>query len=192
MFPDNRVRTGFSLVWLRLVLFLVLLGILAGLGLWWKSARAAPDEFVYLHGPLTSPDFSSAQIVFRLSSPHGQRAFSLAKLEALPAVQYKATQPQLKRSFVYTGVPLRDLARLAGLSGQNLRVMADDEFGATIRASDYGPFPVMLAYLADGHLITSAQKGPLEVVFPNAQYPARFQTYGSQWVWFATSLGAAP
>ena len=161
---------------------------------------AGTVPFPYLHGALAGPATPvagrsgqvSADVVFRLNGARGQQTFTLAQLQALPAAQYRATQPQLKRSFVYTGVPLRDLARLSGLSGQDLRVLADDQFGATIAAADYERFPVMLAYLADAQPITAAQKGPLEVVFPNEQEPARFQNSGSQWVWFAASLEAAP
>ncbi|WP_407541237.1 hypothetical protein Q0M94_07610 [Deinococcus radiomollis] len=203
MFPDStpalqrsprRLRPA---LWLSVVGAAAVTGLIAGL-VFGRPAETVP--FPYMHGALSAPATSApgragpvlAEVVFRLIGSRGQQTFTLAQLQALPAVQYRATQPQLKRSFVYTGVPLRDLARLAGLSGQNLRVLADDQFGATIQAADYDRFPLMLAYLADGRPITAAQKGPLEVVFPNEQERTRFQNFGSQWVWFATALEAAP
>lgn len=208
VFPDStpalqrsprRLRPA---LWLSVVGAAAVTGLIAGL-VFGRPAGAVP--FPYLHGALAAPVSPapatsapgragpmSAEVVFRLVGSRGQQTFTLAQLQALPAVQYRAIQPQLKRSFVYTGVPLRDLARLAGLSGQNLRVLADDQFGATIQAADYDRFPLMLAYLADGRPITAAQKGPLEVVFPNEQERTRFQNFGSQWVWFATALEAAP
>jgi len=155
----------------------------------WSARPSAPAPFVYLHGQLSAPERGTDEVVFRMSGGH---SFTLAQLRALPAVQYRATQPQLKRSTMYTGVPLRDLSKLAGLAGRSLRVEADDQFGATIAPQDYQDYPVMLAYLADGRPMTATQKGPLQVVFPNEQYPQRFSNNGSQWVWFASGLNAAP
>lgn len=190
--PDSQRERQRSLQRRSLVLALLLAG--TGLGAYWWSVRpqgSAP--FTYLHGHLNAPP-SDGQVVFRLNGVNGARSFTLAQLEALPAVRYRATQPQLKRSFTYTGVPLRDLAALAGLDGQNLRVSGNDQFAATVQASDYQTYPVMLAYLADDQPMTAVQKGPLQVVFPNDEHPDRFPTlnYGSQWVWFAAGLGAAP
>ena len=162
--------------------------VAAGVAFWSARSRT-PAPFVYLHGQLSDPGRGTDEVVFRMS---GGKTFTLAQLRALPAVQYRATQPQLKRSVVYTGVPLRDLSEMAGLAGRSLRVEADDQFGATITPQDYETYPVMLAYLADGQPMTAAQKGPLQVVFPNEQYPRRFSNNGSQWVWFASGLGAAP
>lgn len=171
-----------------LLVILAALLVAAGVALW--SARSqTPGPFVYLHGQLASPERGTDAVVFKMS---GGRTFTFAQLKALPAVQYRATQPQLRRSAVYTGVPLRDLSEIAGLTGRSLRIEADDQFGATIAPKDYQTYPVMLAYLADGQPVTTAQKGPLQVVFPNEQYPRPFANNGSQWVWFASDLGAAP
>lgn len=202
VFPDSTPAPERSLNRLRLAV-LAALGLLAVgaavLVFGRVSGRAGGAvPFSYLHGArsgASSPaPTGEADTVFRLSGPRGQQAFTLAQLEALPAVQYRATQPQLKQSFVYTGVPLRDLAEAAGLPGRNLRISGDDQFAATVQASDYLKFPVMLAYLADGRPMTARQKGPLMVVFPTEQAPDHFTTfaYGSQWVWFAGSLSAAP
>lgn len=167
----------------------------AGAVLWWRgSMPPAPPAFSYLHGALPTPPGAQDAVVFELTGPGGRRTLTLAQLRALPAVQYRATQPQLKQSFVYTGVPLRDLAALAGLSGRDVRVGSDDQFAATLHAADYQRYPLMLAYAADNQPISVAHKGPLEIVFPNEQHPGAFRQpgYGSQWVWYASTLAAAP
>ena len=167
-------------------------------GLLWRAALGDARSrvpFPYLHGALTMPAARPGDaVLFTLQGAGTSRGFTLAQLQALPAVGYEAVQPQLARRHRYLGVPLRDLAALAGLSGQHLRVLGSDDFGATIRADDYLTYPVMLAYSADAQPISPAQKGPLLVVFPNVQAPNRFPTrvYGSAWVWFAESLGRAP
>jgi hypothetical protein len=176
------------------VLSLVLVAGAVGAAQWWTGRQASAPDFAYLHGALPSPPAGQDEVVFQLSGPGGQLKLTLAQLRALPAVQYAAVQPQLRRNIVYTGVPLRDLAALVGLSGQNLRVGSDDQFAATLNARDYQRYPLMLAYAENGQPISVADKGPLEVVFPNVQYPKLFKQtgYGSQWVWYASTLTAAP
>ncbi|WP_407569311.1 hypothetical protein [Deinococcus altitudinis] len=217
MFQNNPPLNRRSPSRLRLALLALLLLVGVGTALWWSDRPVPAEDFSYIHGalapaPAAEPSGSDhigdaptgenqaggaqagsdPDVVFELRGPAGRRRFTSAQLQALPAVQYRATQPQLKRIFLYTGVPLRDLARLAGLDGRPLRIGADDQFGATIEPEDYQAFPVMLAYLADGQPITTAQKGPLEVVFPNEQSQKRFHGNGSRWVWFATTLTVAP
>ncbi|MGY2893368.1 molybdopterin-dependent oxidoreductase [Deinococcus sp. UYEF24] len=210
MFLNNPPSNRRSPNRLRLALLALLLLVGVGAALWWNGRPAPPEDFTYVHGslapvPAAEPGGtdgnsgdpanqaeSDQDTVFELRGPVGRRRFTAAQLQALPAVQYRATQPQLRQSVLYTGVPLRDLARLAGLDGRPLRIEADDQFGATIEPEDYQAFPVMLAYLADGQPITTAQKGPFEVVFPNEQHQKRFQGNGSRWVWFATTLTVAP
>lgn len=191
VFPDNSGATGQSLRWLRLPLLTLLVVGGAGSAWWWKTAHTAPGAFIYVHGELPAPSAGIGDPVFAVVGPAGRRTFTLTQLKALPAVQYRAYQPQLKQSFTYTGVPLRDLATQAGLSGQDLRVTADDQFGATIPVQMYQGDPVMLAYLEDGHPISAAHKGPLTVVLPN-RGAHLFEGEGAKWVWYATSLAAAP
>ena len=191
MFPDNSGKAERSLRRLRLPLLALLVVGGAGSVWWWKTAHTAPGAFVYVHGELPAPSAGGSESVFELVGLSGKSTFTLAQLKALPTVQYRAYQPQLKRSFTYTGVPLRDLAALAGLSGRDLRVTADDQFGATIPVQMYQGDPVMLAYLEDGHPISAAHKGPLTVVLPN-QGTHLFEGEGARWVWYATSMAAAP
>ncbi|WP_189093375.1 molybdopterin-dependent oxidoreductase [Deinococcus ruber] len=165
------------------------------MGLRLHSADPDKPPFSYLHATLPLPATRPGEaVVFTLHTPKGERGFTLRQLQSLPAVSYPALQPQVAQQHTYQGVPLRDLAELTGVSGQDVRVMGSDDFGATIHAADYMKYPVMVAYSAEGQLLTPAQKGPLLVVFPDVQAPQRFpaKTYGSQWVWFAESLSRAP
>ena len=174
----------------------LLVAVVTALLIWrGGGSRSGSQAFHYLHGALAMPAARPGDpVVFTLQAAGAERRFTLRQLQALPAVSYDAAQPQLGQRHRYQGVPLRDLAALAGLSGQKLRAMGSDDFGATIRADDYMNYPVMLAYSTEGQPISPAQKGPLLVVFPNVQAPSRFPTraYGSAWVWFADSLGRAP
>lgn len=130
-----------------------------------------------------------------LGSGTAQRVLTLDQLRALPSVTYRVEHPQLRRSFTYKGVLLRDLAALGGFGGQDMRLYASNGYLALIRAREYLSAPIMVAYEADGHAITVRDKGPLTVVLPPE--PARYLTsaYSGAWVWYVnrlTSVRAGP
>ena len=89
-------------------------------------------------------------------------------------------------------MPLRDLARLGGFAGQDMRLHASNGYVTTIRARDYLAAPIMLAYSSGGRPIPVLEKGPLTVVLPPD--PQRFppRLYGSAWVWFVERITAVP
>jgi len=195
VFPDNHGPTTRRSRPLPLLIAAAVAASAIGGALWWKGQTPATPEFQYLHGQLTAPaPATGEETAFEITGPSGTQRFTMAQLRAMPAVRYTATQPQLKRTFEYTGVPLRDLADRAGLNGQDLRIGADDQFSATVPASMYMEAPVMLAYEEDGHGISVLDKGPLTVVLPNSSESAKkkYLRSGDKWVWFATFMHAAP
>jgi hypothetical protein len=165
-------------------------------GLWLWAGPGGPVDFGYQSSSRVVPPAVAGEPA--VLSVRGSRLVKLTlnQLRALPRVSYRAYQPQLKREFTYTGVPLRDLAELAGLSGQDLRVTASDNFGFTLRARDYMNYPMMVAYLADSQPLSTELKGPLLVTLPNLTHKQHFSdaaaSYGSQWVWYVTRIVAAP
>ncbi|GGJ87945.1 hypothetical protein GCM10008939_34990 [Deinococcus aquiradiocola] len=192
MFPDNHGPTTRRSRPLPLLIAAAVAASAIGGALWWKGQTPATPEFQYLHGQLTAPPPATGEeTAFEITGPSGTQRFTMAQLRAMPAVRYTATQPQLKRTFEYTGVPLRDLADRAGLNGQDLRIIADDDFASTVPKGMYMPYPTMLAYEEDGHEISTAHKGPLMVVLPNGDHPELKQIY-AQWVWFSRSMKTAP
>lgn len=123
-------------------------------------------------------------------TPAGRRVLGLNQLRALRTVEYRIPHPHLKRTMTFRGVLLSDLATELGLKDRDLRFEAIDDYGATILAEDYQAFPVLLAYEADGRLLTIKDKGPLTVVFPIHAHERRFPSvkYGSQWVWYVSRI----
>lgn len=148
---------------------------------------AQPPAYTEVHAEQALPARSAGEkVLLHVSTPQGPREFTLRQLEALRAVEYRTVQPQLGKAALYRGVLLSDLARETGLSRQDLRFEALNDYGATIAWRDYEKYPVLLAYHADGQPISIESKGPLTVVFPTHAYPQRFeaQKYGAQWVWY--------
>ncbi|MBB5379062.1 hypothetical protein HNQ07_004572 [Deinococcus metalli] len=174
--------------------------LVAGAGDAATGAPTAPERplpgipvFEYAHPARTMPPVLPGEAtVFSIDNGRVHRTLTLRQLKSLPAVRYRTTHMQLRQDYTYEGVALRDLALLGGFAGQDVRLAAANGFAATIAASDYMNYPIMLAYSADGRPIPTLKKGPLTVVLP-AQ-PERFHrgTYSAAWVWFAERITPAP
>ncbi|GAA5511426.1 hypothetical protein Dcar01_00135 [Deinococcus carri] len=158
-----------------------------------QSSPARLTPFPYLRpGRPLPPTRAGEQVLLTLEGQGRTLGLTRAQLLALPAVRYATEHAQLHRTFVYEGVPLRDLAELGGFAGQDLRLYASNGFVTTIRARDYLAAPIMLAYRANGRPIPVLEKGPLTVVLPPD--PQRFppHLYGAAWVWFVERITPVP
>lgn len=164
------------------------LGTSSGQG---QSAKWPPFSYVHPARPLPAVR-PGERIMLTVEGPGRSLALTRAQLLALPTVRYATKHAQLHRTFTYEGVPLRDLAALAGFAGRDMRLYASNGFVTTIRARDYLEAPIMLAHTANGKPIPVLEKGPLTVVLPQdpGRFPARL--YGAAWVWFVERIAPAP
>ncbi|WP_231724431.1 molybdopterin-dependent oxidoreductase [Deinococcus actinosclerus] len=154
---------------------------------WGSPASWKP--FTYARAAQPTPARKPGEkTLLALDGTTGTLKLTLRQLQAMPAMRYTILHRQLKQTFTYQGVTLRDLAARGGFAGKDLRVYAANGYFTTIHADDYMNEPIMLAYSADGQPITTLQKGPLTVVLP-AQ-PARLNgpEYGAAWVWYAERI----
>ncbi|GGK30505.1 hypothetical protein GCM10008955_25340 [Deinococcus malanensis] len=162
-----------------------------------RHARLLPPPLAgyrYLRAAGLRPPAGPAQrVLLTVETRTGKKqTYTLAQLRALPAMRYTTFHPQLRESYTYEGVPLRDLAAAGGFVGQDLRVYAENGYVTTIRARDYHHEAMLLAYHANGKAIPVLQKGPLTVVMPpdEKRFPAR--EYGYAWVWWVDRITPAP
>lgn len=158
-----------------------------------KVPLAKAGTFAYIRAAQPLPSaLPGERVLLSLEGRGKTHALTRRQLLALPTVRYATEHAQLHRTFTYEGVPLRDLARLAGFAGQDMRLYASNGYVTTIRARDYMGAPIMLAHTANGRPIPVLEKGPLTVVLPHdpQRFPARL--YGATWVWFVTRVTAAP
>ncbi|UBV43263.1 hypothetical protein LAJ19_03330 [Deinococcus taeanensis] len=170
----------------RLALSSGLLGLTAPAA---ASNPATWPAFSYVRAAQLTPKARPGERpALTIDATGGPLRLTLSQLQAMPAVRYMTEHRQLKKTYTYEGVPLRDLAARGGFAGKDLRVYASNGFFTTIKASDYMTLPIMLAYKADGAAIPVLQKGPLTVVLPKG--PARLQgpEYSSAWVWFVERI----
>jgi hypothetical protein len=158
------------------------------------SSTSASRSFRYVRpGKAVLPAAKPGErVMLTLESPGGSLKLTRAQLLALPTMRYSTEQPQLHRTFTYEGVPLRDLARLGGFLGKDLRVYASNGFMTVIRASDYLGTPMMLAHTAGGKTIPVLEKGPLTVVIPADATQLSARLYSRYWVWYAVKISPAP
>lgn len=185
---SSRVR---ALLWLGVLAAASLtLGARAEQG---EPARSSLPSFTYVRpGRALPPARPGERVVLRLEGGPRPLTLTLAQLRALPTVRYATEHAQLRRTFTYEGVPLRDLAELGGFPGRDLRVHASNGFVTTLHARDYQAAPLMLAHTADGRPIPVLEKGPLAVVLPPdpRRFPVRL--YGAAWVWFVERITPVP
>lgn len=156
-------------------------------------SQAASTSFTYLRTarPIPAPKPGERPLL-RLEGRAQTLALTRSQLLALPTVRYATRHAQLGRTFTYEGVPLRDLARLGGFAGQDMRLHASNGYVTTIAARDYGDAPIMLAHTANGKPIPTLEKGPLTVVLPPDERRFPRSQYGSAWVWFVERISPAP
>lgn len=161
-----------------------------------RSARPLPPPlggYPYLRAMEPRPAADPTQrVLLTVEASTGKRqTYTLAQLRALPAMRYATFHPQLRQRFTYEGVPLRDLAVAGGFQGRDLRVYAENGYVTTIRARDYQREAMMLAYQADGRVISVLKKGPLTVVMPPDEERFPSQAYGYAWVWYVDRITPA-
>ncbi|WP_371809960.1 molybdopterin-dependent oxidoreductase [Deinococcus sp. JMULE3] len=153
------------------------------------GAPATWKPFTYARAAQPTPARASGErIMLELDGTAGTLNLTLRQLQAMPAVRYATEHRQLKQTFTYQGVTLRDLAARGGFAGKDLRVYASNGYFTTIKASDYMNDPLMLAYSADGKAITAQFKGPLTVVLPPQIDRYRALEYGAAWVWYVERI----
>ncbi|MDH6267318.1 hypothetical protein M2360_002715 [Rhizobium sp. SG_E_25_P2] len=110
----------------------------------------------------------------------------LAKIEALPQVEYVAILPGMDDApHRVRGPLLQDVLALAGFSGETLLATAYDRYHAEIPISDLDDYALLAAREVDGKALTLRDKGPLWIVYPSEAHPnLRFNPiYEARSVW---------
>ncbi len=110
--------------------------------------------------------------------------FDLAMLKALPVHELATKNPWKEPVMTYAGPALSTLLRLVGAHGQSLRLVALDNYEATVPMQDVERFNPVLALRVDGKPLALRTLGPIQVMYPFDQYPElNVELYAGRAVW---------
>lgn len=102
----------------------------------------------------------------------GQEAhFDQAMLEALGQHETITRTPWYDGVVRFSGPLGRAVLEAAGAEGENMRVVALNEYAATIPISDFENYDVIFAMQANGQALRVRDQGPLFVIYPFDQHP---------------------
>jgi len=127
------------------------------------------------------------------SNGDGVARFDRAMIEALDQRRTRTETPWYAGPQEFTGPTLADLLAAVGASGSELRVIAANDFAATLPWSDITETPVILASRHNGEPMALRDKGPLFVIYPFDEMPAlRNEVYFSRSVWQVVAIEVHP
>lgn len=110
--------------------------------------------------------------------------FDMAMLEALPQSSFVTRTPWYAQARRFTGPLLRDVLDAAGADGQQLRLLALNDYRVDMPVDDAMRHDVVVARLVDGRAMSVRDKGPLFVIYPfDANAELRTATYYNRSAW---------
>ncbi|MEM7118180.1 MAG: molybdopterin-dependent oxidoreductase [Chloroflexota bacterium] len=99
-------------------------------------------------------------------------AFDMETLESLGLVSFNVYVPWQEERDSFTGVLLSDLLAAAGASeATEITVTAVDGYAPTIKLSDLGDYPVLVATTHRYEQLTPSTLGPTRLIFPYDTFP---------------------
>ncbi|EHJ93363.1 hypothetical protein KUC_0310 [Vreelandella boliviensis LC1] len=97
--------------------------------------------------------------------------FDRAMLEVLVQHETTTRTPWYDGMTRFSGPLGRAILEAAGAEGENMRVVALNEYAATIPVSDVEQYDVILAMQANGKVLRVRDQGPLFVIYPFDKHP---------------------
>ena len=146
--------------------------------------------------PLAPPE---GRVILTISGPLAvanadqEARFDMAMIEALPQRETVATTPWFEGPQRFTGPLLSDLMAAVGARGAQLRIVAMNDYAATMPWEDIDRFPVILAVRHNGQPMSVRDKGPLFVIYPFDEHPELAdEVYFSRSVWQVARIEVLP
>ncbi|AEF43399.1 hypothetical protein SerAS12_0237 [Serratia sp. AS12] len=108
---------------------------------------------------------------FYLKKSDGKKVkITLQALEAMPSSSIK-TSTNFTPEAVFTGVEFTSLAKEYGLTGNNVRAFAWDDYSYSMPAAELSKYKVIIAYKKNGELMDVSELGPFAIIYPRDSYP---------------------
>jgi hypothetical protein len=110
--------------------------------------------------------------------------FDRKMLESMGLEAVETTTPWHEGKVRFEGVPLDELMKQVGASGQRVVVTALNDYTTEIPIDDFAKFNVILAIKRNGEYMSVRDKGPLFVIYPYDSSPdLKSQTYYARSAW---------
>lgn len=114
---------------------------------------------------------------------------TVADLEALGIATVKTGTPWDDHVVTYEGVPMRALMEKVGAEGEDLAIVALNNYRTEVPIEDFAKYDVILALKKDGAYMPVSDKGPLFVVYPFDAHPElRTELYYGRSAWQVRSM----
>lgn len=123
--------------------------------------------------------------LIELTNINGLAQFDLTMMQALPASTIYTSTVVTDGVKRFDGVLLRSFQRLSLTEhAQQVVAVALNDYQVDIPLTDFYEYDVLLATHMDGQLLTTADKGPLWIVYPRDQH-RKLQDirFDYRWVW---------
>ncbi|MFS8151897.1 molybdopterin-dependent oxidoreductase [Vreelandella titanicae] len=115
--------------------------------------------------------------------------FDKAMLEGLAQHETITRTPWHDGVMRFSGPLGRAILEAVGAEGENIRVVALNEYAATVPISDFENYDVILAMQANGKALRIRDQGPLFVIYPFDQHPELLdEEIFSRSVWQVTRI----
>ena len=119
----------------------------------------------------------------------GDATFTRSTLEAIGLRSFTTKTPWYDAPVTFEGVPMAQLMRKVGATGDRVTAVALNDYSTDIPMSDFEQFEVILALKRDGAYMPVRDKGPLFIVYPYDSNPIlRSTTYTSRSAWQVSQL----
>ncbi|STQ89498.1 molybdopterin-dependent oxidoreductase [Iodobacter fluviatilis] len=92
--------------------------------------------------------------------------FDAARLEQMPQVRMTVQTPWYPNPQTFEGPLLRDVLKLAGIEGGNVKIKALNDYAISFPVSDALQYDVILARKHNGKVMSLREKGPLFLMYP--------------------------
>jgi hypothetical protein len=119
-----------------------------------------------------------------VNTPEKTAIFDHEMLERIGVTKVQTSTPWTDGRPTFEGVLMRDLLKHVGATGDNVTVIALNDYKATLPVSDFEKYPVIIAHKMDGKLLKIRDKGPLWIIYPQDQFEElRDKSVNRKWVW---------
>lgn len=123
----------------------------------------------------------------------GTAQFDLAMLDALDQRQTVTETPWHEGVQTFTGPLISSILTAAGATGAELRIVAINDYAASMPVQDTGDHAVILASRRNGETMSVRETGPLFVIYPFDEDPSlRDEVYFSRSVWQVHMIEVLP